>query len=253
MSIVFQHLRDTKNIGDRWCSPYDWLSWPREYVVKDIREAGQKYDLSIIGGGKIFGGLQGFNGVQHGAGQRNIAWGVSTVQSFPISLKYRFARRICDLVGTRDWGDTRFTWAPCVSCMAPHFDAPQKAEHDVVFYFHGGKTNKQGITIPNDMPSLSNNGHSLDEALSFISSGRTVVSNSYHGVYWALLMGRKVLCVPFSNKFYNYRKPPTYASARNWLKAVNNAQAHPDMLELCRDATRTFHARVISIIGELDR
>lgn len=252
MNIVFQHLRNTSNIGDRWCSPYDWFTWPSHYQAKDIREPGTKYDLSIIGGGKIFGGLSGFQGFQSGSSQANIAWGVSTVQSFPISLKYSRATRACALVGTRDWGDNRHIWAPCVSCMAPHFDAPQKAEHDVVFYFHGGKTDKQGIKIPNDMPSLSNNAHSLDEALSFISSGRTVVSNSYHGVYWALLMGRKVICIPFSNKFYNYRKPPVYASARNWLNEITSAYAQPDMLKLCRDATYAFHARVMSIIGDLD-
>lgn len=250
MSVVFQHLRDTKNLGDRWCSPYDWLSWPSDYQAKDIREPGQQYELSIIGGGKIFGGLKGFSGVQHGAGQRNIAWGVSTVQSFPISPKYAFARRICDLVGTRDWGDRRFTWAPCASCMAPHFDEPPEAQHDVVFYFHGGKTVEQGIVIPNDIPSLSNNAASLDEALSFIGSGKTVVSNSYHGVYWALLMGRKVLCVPFSNKFNNYRKAPAYAQSKDWISKIETAVCHPEMLALCREATFSFEKKVKAVISE---
>lgn len=241
MHVVFQHLRNTSNLGDRWCSPYDWFAWPNDFRVKDIREDGEKYDVSIIGGGKIFGGLNRFRGVQKSEGQKNVAWGVSTVQSFPISFKYFKARRACDLIGTRDWGDKRFIWAPCVSCMAPQFDIASPPKHKLVFYYHAGKTAAQGITIPKNIPSLSNNANSLEEALNFISSGEIVVSNSYHGVYWALLMGRKVLCIPFSNKFYHYRKHPGYSNAKDWLSEISKAKAQPDMLRLCRDATLKFH------------
>lgn len=248
MRVTFQHLRDTKNVGDRWCSPYDWFAWPFEASVKDIRTAGEAYDIGILGGGKIFGGLSQYMGVQQSPATINIAWGVSTVQSFPISLKYAKARKICSLVGSRDWGDRRFDWAPCASCMAPLFDAPQEAEHDIVFYYHGGKTQSQGISIPSHIPSLSNNASSLDEAISFIGSGKTVVSNSYHGVLWGLLLGRRVLCIPFSNKFYGYRLPPGYAKPGNWLEKLGHARAQPELLELSRTATLRFHGRVVQMI-----
>lgn len=248
MKVVFQHLRNTNNLGDRWCSPYDWLTWPSDYLVKDIRTEGEKYDVSIIGGGKIFGGFSRFAGVQNGEGQKNIAWGVSTVQRFPISLKYFKARRTCTLIGTRDWGDERFIWAPCVSCLAPQFNVASEPIHKVVFYYHAGKTQTQGISIPSNIPSLSNNASSLEEALSFIASGETVVSNSYHGVYWALLLGRKVLCVPFSNKFHNYRKSPGYSTSKNWLNDISKAKSQPDMLPLCRDATFQFFDKVIDLL-----
>ncbi len=249
MTIVFQHLRDTHNIGDRWCSPFDWFDWADGITVRDIRKKGAPYRLGIYGGGKIFGGLSAFHGVLDAPGTRHIAWGVSTVQNFPISRKYYKARKLCSLVGSRDWGDKRYIWVPCASCMAPQFDAPKQPEHDIVFYYHAGKTEEQGIKIPSHVPSLSNNTDTIEEALAFIASGKTIVSNSYHGVYWGLLMGRKVVCIPFSRKFSAYRLPPTYAKPKAWFSMVKEAHSQPDLLRLCRVATQEFHKRVAAEIA----
>jgi hypothetical protein len=252
VKIVFQHLRDTQNVGDRWCSPFDWFEWPAYAEARDISRPGEDYDVGIYGGGKIFGGLSSYTGVRKTPGSLHIAWGVGTLQTLPISLRYARARRLCDIVGTRDWGDRRYEWAPCTSCMSPLFDAPAPPEHDVVFYYHGDKTEAQGIRIPADIPSLSNNANSLEEALAFIASGRTVVSNSYHGVYWALLMGRRALCVPFSRKFSAYRLPPGYAGPRNWLNCLDDARSQPEFLSLCRAATEDFYRRVCAAIEKRD-
>ena len=241
MSLVFQHLRNTANLGDRWCSPFDWFDWPEDAQARDLREPGEAYDVGIYGGGKIFGGLSSYDGVRAQDARLNIAWGVSTVQSFPISRRYAKARRMCDVIGSRDYGDRSFDWVPCASCMAPAFDAPPAPEHDVVFYGHGGKTAKQGLTPPASMPILTNNADTLEDALAFIASGRTVVSNSYHGVYWALLMGRRVICIPFSNKFNHYREAPAYATPRTWLDRLESGIARPDMLKLCRDRSVAFY------------
>lgn len=251
MKLHFQHLRETDNIGDHACSPFDYFDWG-DATVSDVRKNDTpKYDVGIYGGGKIFGGLSSYEGVRRDKGAMNIAWGVSTVQTFPISLRYMRARRKMDLIGSRDFTDRRYAYAPCASCMSPHFDSPPAPEHDVVFYAHAGKTAKMGIKVPTDMPMKDNNCATLAEALQFIASGRTVVSNSYHGVYWGLLMGRKVVCVPFSGKFSGYRLPPHYATPANWKDEVRNGLAQPDMLGLVRNATAQFKARVDARIADL--
>ncbi|MCF2872463.1 polysaccharide pyruvyl transferase family protein [Octadecabacter sp. G9-8] len=251
MNVVFQHLRDTPNLGDRWCSPFDWFDWPDSYSARDLRQRGDAYDVGIYGGGKIFGGLPTYDGVRASEATLNIAWGVGTLQSFPISRRYARARRMCDVIGSRDYKDRGFKWVPCASCMAPAFDAPADPEHDVVFYGHGSKSAKQGLQVPDAMPKLTNNADTLEDALSFIASGRTVISNSYHGVYWGLLMGRKVICVPFSNKFNNYREAPAYATPRNWLDRLDSGIARMDMLSLCRAASRDFYGDVMRRIEGL--
>jgi hypothetical protein len=36
-----------------------------------------------------------------------------------------------------------------------------------------------------------------------------VVANTYHGAYWATLLGRRVIvAAPFSNKFFGFRHEP---------------------------------------------
>lgn len=247
MTIHFQHLRETKNIGDLWCSPFDYFDWP-DAEVSDLRQTSSHYDVGIYGGGKIFGGLKTYKGVNNDPRSLHIAWGVGTRQSFFLSRRYAWARGLCDLVGSRDYGSRQYDFAPCASCMSSLFDEVPPPEHDVVFYNHGGKTDKQGIQIPSEMPNLDNNCASFEEAIRFIASGRTVVSNSYHGVYWGLLLGRKVICIPFSNKFNAYRRPPAYASAKNWLGRLDQGKAHGDMLELCREATIQFRGKVLRSI-----
>jgi hypothetical protein len=248
MTIIFQHLRNTQNIGDFACSPFDYFDWG-DAKVKDMREPSMPYDATIFGGGKIFGGLAEAAGVNRANDPLHIAWGVGTRQTFPISGKYRRARQLCDLIGSRDWGDDRYVYAPCASCMSPLFDEDITPKHDVVFYWHGGKTQKQRIKIPDSMPDKANNTGSFEESIRFMASGKTVISNSYHGVYWALLLGRKAICVPFSNKFGAYRLPPAYATPRNWLNRLDNGIAQPDMLTICRQATLDFKTKVEALLA----
>lgn len=244
MKLHFQHIRNVKNVGDKSCSPFDYFDWG-EATVSDIRDDDTPdYDIGIYGGGKIFGGLSGYPGVRQPQSRFNIAWGVGTVQSFPFSPRYNRSRKLMNLIGSRDYGDKRFDYAPCPSCMSPYFDAPHEPEHDVVFYAHAGKTNLKRLNIPDHIPVQTNVCANLETALQFIASGRTVISNSYHGVYWALLMGRKTLCLPFSNKFGHYRQSPHFATTKTWQKELKNAIARPDMLALVRDATMAFKSKV---------
>lgn len=250
MKLHFQHLRQTENIGDRSCSPFDYFDWG-DATVSDIRAADTPdYDIGIYGGGKIFRGLSTYKGVTRKPGAINIAWGVGTVQSFPLSPRYWQARRRMDLIGTRDFGDDRYEYAPCPSCMSPLFDAPADPEHELVFYAHKGKTTGMGMSIPAHVPVQDNHCPSLEDALRFIASGQTVVSNSYHGVYWGLLMGRKVICVPFSNKFENYRLSPHYSAAQTWQQDVDKGIARPEMLGMVREATAAFKAKVDARIAD---
>lgn len=248
MTLIFQHLRNTKNIGDFACSPFDYFDWGGA-TVKDMREPSAPYDTCVFGGGKIFGGLAEAAGVNTMGTPLHIAWGVGTRQTFPISFKYQRARQLCNLVGSRDWGDIRYDFAPCASCMSPLFDTAAPPEHEVVFYWHGGKTQKQKIQIPDSMPAMANNVGSFSAAIRFIASGKTVISNSYHGVYWSLLLGRKTICVPFSNKFNAYRLPPAYATPRTWLNKLDSGVAQPQTLDLCRTATLAFKDKVTTLIA----
>jgi hypothetical protein len=196
----------------------------------------------IYGDDKIFGGLSNYHSLRRDKQTLNIAWGVGTMQSFPILWRYMKARRPVNLIGSRDFGDTRYSYAPYPSSMAPTFDAPTDPIHDVKFCAHGRKTAKIGIKITNHIPVLTNNCNDLNTALNFVSSGATVISNTYHGVYWGLLMGRKKLCLLFSNKIGKYHLLPRDATATNWQGEISNPIALPNMRDIVRAVTTDFKA-----------
>ncbi len=241
--LVFKHLRNTENVGDRWCSPYDYLPFD-DAVAMDLAEPTPPCEAVIFGGGKIFGSLAEKLTPNDKLAKHRIAWGVSTVQSSIFSLGYGRSRRSMTMVGSRDYGDSRYDYAPCVTCMSPLFDLEYPSQHDLVFYLHKTKSRDLELNLPDGMPTLSNYCSSIEEAVSFIGSGEVVVSNSYHGVYWALLLRKKVLCLPFSKKFSHYRFAPTYSDVHRWSRDVGKAAAHPDMLAICREASLAFENKV---------
>ncbi len=248
--VVFKHHRATNNLGDRFCSPYDHLAPPpADALAIDIGEPTPPCETVIYGGGKIMGGLAATLGPGDRAARHRIAWGVSTVQRFPISPRYARAFRAMDLVGSRDWGDRRFPFAPCASCLSPLFDAPPAPRHEVVAYLHHWRAPEMGIVVPPSIPVMDNTQPDLAAAIAFLASGQTVVSNSYHGTYWALLLGRRVLCIPFSNKFGNFRVAPGYARPATWQRRLARARGSDETLALCRTATGDFRDRIAALTG----
>lgn len=248
--IVFKHHRETTNLGDAVCSPYDHLpDLATRGIAIDLAVSTPPADTVIFGGGKIMGGLYKVMGPNDFAARHRVAWGVSTVQKFPVSWKYWRTFRSMTLVGSRDWGDKRFPFAPCVTCLSPYFEMAADETEEVVLYIHHWKSAAQRVARPEGIPVMENNNPSLESTIRFLAGARTVVSNSYHGVYWGLLLGKKVLCLPFSNKFQNYRISPGYAAADTWPDAVAKAQGSDEMLGICREATVSFRKRVGSLIG----
>lgn len=49
--LVFKHLRNTANVGDRWCSPFDHLPFD-DAVVLDLDEPTPPCEAVIFGGGE---------------------------------------------------------------------------------------------------------------------------------------------------------------------------------------------------------
>jgi hypothetical protein len=136
-----------------------------------------------------------------------------------------------------------------VTCVDPGFDTPPAPRHAVVAYVHHWRTPEMGLTFPPDLPVMDNTAADLPTALAHIAGGETVISNSYHGTYWALLMGRRVLCIPFSGKFGHFRIAPGFSTPRDWRRDLHRAQRSDEMLGLCRAATADFAARVRDLLG----
>jgi hypothetical protein len=241
--IVFKHIRNTHNVGDFACCPLDYLHFENA-VAMDLDEHTPACDAVVFGGGKIFGSLVSKMNLHDRQANHRVAWGVSTVQSSIFAFRYYLSRRQMTLVGSRDYGDARYDYAPCTSGLSPLFDRTYKTQHEIAFYLHKTKSEHMKIEVPSGVPVLSNFSDSMQTAIEFLGSADVVVSNSYHGVYWALLLGKRVLCLPFSKKFMNYRFAPAYSTPDRWQKDIRQAQSHHYMLEVVRNASVDFERKV---------
>ncbi|NDC63669.1 MAG: hypothetical protein EBZ59_06725, partial [Planctomycetia bacterium] len=72
-------------------------------------------------------------------------------------------------------------------------------------------------------PRLVNTRCNPQDAVAFIAGCRVLVTNSYHGMYWGCLLGRQVVCVPFSSGHYRHPWPVTYATPASLGPLVDRA------------------------------
>lgn len=247
--IAFSHYKDTINLGDRMCAPYHYFRYS-DVELFDLKDDIPACDAVIYGGGAIEPLLR-TNGIHHKVDAlAKIAWGIGTSRRGRVNHGELVSDM--DLIGVREFGRekgrARTFYVPCVSCMSEVFDKKFEETHDVVFYTHGHKE-EFALDVPEGIPNINNREDSLENALAFIASGRVVVTNSFHGTYWALLLGKKVVCVPFSSKFYGFMCPPSYCLDGNWRAAAEKAVAYDEFLEDSRARNRDFDRRVRSLIS----
>ena len=205
------------------------------------KEVVQSYTLNVL------------NGIDRTIGPR-ILWGAGInskdLKEDSYSLNYPSYITKFHLVGVRDW-DTDYRWVPCVSCMHPAFDKKYEIKNEVVWFEHKKRLidNKWMDLIP--APRILNTGQNFDQIIEFLGSAETVVTNSYHGVYWATLLGKKVVCIPWSSKFNMFKHPPIMANDRNWHVSIQDAISYPDALTECRNANKLFAYDAIQLIKSM--
>lgn len=259
------------NIGDRECTPFRWFSELatdglelRDESLNGETAAALTGEVVILGGGGLFlplcwqqwvaplfardNSIIGW-GIGHhhdnvhlAPGEAGGDWGASVARyrtDYPLE---RFR-----LLGVRDWR-VGVRWVPDASCMHPAFDAVHRIDHDVVVYEHGVLE-----PIPLALPKLSNVGDTpFEEVAAFLASGAVVVTNSYHGAYWATLLGRPtVLWEPWCSKFLLLRYPLPWAGAADWERAAERAPVYANALAECRAANRSYAADVFRLLREL--
>jgi len=89
---------------------------------------------------------------------------------------------------------------------------------------------------------MSAHGKDLSDVVPFLGSSEVVLTNTYHGVYWATLLGKKVIIVnPFSSKFYGMKHEHPTASEDDWKSKLEQTNSYPNALEESRDANVTFY------------
>ncbi|MFT5592341.1 MAG: hypothetical protein ACI8SR_000700 [Oceanicoccus sp.] len=242
--ISFAHINKTPNVGDLMCAPYHYFYFPNASVY-DLKSSIPPSLAVIYGGGAIEPVLRNDRIHDKVDARYKIAWGIGTSRS---GMKDAGALiDDLDLCGRREFGRDGGEYVPCVSCMSDLFDNEYAVKHEIAFYTHAVKSKFENKDLKG-MPVSPNRGD-FSEIISFLASAETIVTDSFHGVYWATLLGKKVICIPFSSKFYGYKFPPTYAKYSTWRSFLDTATQYDFALQDCRDINRNFYEKVMNLIS----
>lgn len=275
-AVLNLHRMQTENVGDLVCAPY--LYFP-EILGTDAREIlsfhqGTEPDRPsrivfneafaaartiVFGGGGLLEidffapalaymaekKLPHHRYVIWGAGHNN--WAIADWRKMRQPLTFDTA--LFDLAGVRDFDQGR-TWVPCVSCMSPLFDRHYPVRREIGLYVHSGTVKNPAFRsrLPEGIDMIDNSSR-LEDAIRFMAESELVLTDSFHGAYWATLLGRKVVGFPSSSKFYSFKHAIPLCSPEDWRRYSRLAQVYPEALGECRQANIDFAARVAELVN----
>ncbi|MCB2014151.1 MAG: polysaccharide pyruvyl transferase family protein [Sphingobium sp.] len=257
---LFLFARNTSNIGDLHSTPFDYFTFRGESSVGDFWSAvnmgEDRFDNIIVGGGAFSNNyvLKAMYYQRLRPKKNLILWGAGTDMPGRPPMSRDFIDR-CSLIGTRDFecasiDNEKVLFCPCASAMSRAFDIVRPPPvHPVICYLHHNRAYNR-TDLFHGYPIMHNYGDFI-ESLDFLASGEIVITDSYHGLYWATLLGKKVISLIDSGKFAMFKWVPAYAkieSFRNNLKYRSDINIYPEALSECRELNMAFYQKVISIL-----
>jgi hypothetical protein len=246
-------FRIHNNTGDMKSSPVEYFDFLKDCKKVDIHNEIKAGETVIVGGG---GMLLGENGIEPWAGKlieiskaskKSIAWGIGANNHTGFSSHYDILKDF-SLVGVRDY-EAPFEWVPCVSCMDTLFDKYKDFKGEGISIYTHANFRLQLTNETLDVFPTMDNTEDFESVIQFLSSAETIITNSYHGAYWATLMGKKVVvALPFSNKFFFFKHKPVITTDFKFEDAIKHAKNYPTALEECREANINFAKKVEAIL-----
>lgn len=267
--VINLHRIDKNNIGDFYCAPHHYFEKLKntQLDIFDIKSQDPNITQNfinkvsnnalIIGGG----GLLNRNGFHlqmnlfqqlHKKGKKTILWGVGhnekSSSTYRKVTQYNVDISKFGLVGTRDFsmpGDD----VPCVSCMHSVFDKKYITNKEVGIIFHKDTVENKKITHQfSHIPSTSNTTN-LEALINFIGSSETIITNSYHAMYWSMLLNKKVAVIPNSSKFYDFKYQPLFTNFDDCLSDYKKAKENSGILEECRELNLKFYEKTANYLN----
>lgn len=268
-NVINLHRYDPTNIGDFYCGPHHYFEplKGKQLDIFDYKEENQEIrenwfnkttqNSLIIGGGgllnregfelqmKLFEQLQA-------KGKKTVLWGLGhnakSSNTFGKKINYSVDTSKFGLVGVRDYG-RKEEWVPCVSCMHPIFNEKPEVKNEIGIIFHKKTLRDKAILKKFEaFPSTANNAV-FEDVVKFIGETDTILTDSYHAMYWSLLLGKKVLAFPNSSKFFEFKYQPVISSFSNFENDLKKAQAYSGLLEECREKNIHFSEKVFDYLN----
>ena len=249
--IIELHRKSKNNVGDFYCNPSRYFNI--NCVSDELVSSNQNVtnNVLIIGGGGLIHKKfsQHIESLIEQNPQHTVLWGIghnfgskhgSKAKTNPY---YPNWIEKCSLIGIRDWIDGyKNYYLPCASCMNDAFNNPVKEQHEFVYFTHAYKSNLKNTPYP----VMKNNEMDFNKVIEFLGSGNTVVTDSYHGAYWAQLLGKNVQVASWSVKFDHMKHQPTFLDDIN-TKPEQIKNKVDGFLDECRELNNSFYQKFIQL------
>lgn len=247
--IYFCHLFNSSLCGDELSCAGRYLDLGRRVAFVDFRDYG--------GGNVIFGGggilARGFDS----AYQRALAnpdvfkaiWGAGLNYAANYGVEYPKWLDQFDLVGLRDYANP-YHYVPCPSCLHPIFDSC--STNDLigpVFFCHPGRP------VPLQPEEFAGwieypRWFGFEQAIAKLSKATVVVTNSFHGCYYAMLLGKPVVVInEEAVAFRTLKYLPVICNPKDWKSAAETAKPGSQWyLNECRRINLDFRDRIVGML-----
>lgn len=247
------HRKVDDNVGDYFCNPGRYFKFPN-YVSGELlnNEFPVKNDIIVIGGGGLIHKKFQLHiqNILNKNPKISVLWGIGHnfgkkhIRKQMVEVYYPEWIKNATLVGIRDYIKGHYdTYLPCVSCMHSAFDKRYTTKHDIVYFTHAFKSKY----ISTNAPHMKNDEMNFYKVIDFISSGNTVITDSYHGAYWAQLLGKNVQVLSWSIKFNHMKYPPKFIEDINQTPVIIN-NAVDAFLEESRALNITFYQKFLNLL-----
>jgi len=252
MRYLFIHRTDYNNPGDLWSSPLHYLPRSCSGAVVDIHRLPYIHDWNVdavvVGGGALLHRAEHLDSLMrflgHNDWQTFTVWGAGV----DISLNFRQLRHKTDLFGMREY-DARYLdhWLPCASVMHPLIAQSRRTrpKHDLLIIDHW---KRKPIKVTRPCTRITNNPQTMKTMIDAMAEHRWVITSSYHGVYWATLMNRRVIFCsrPWVPKVIRMRHPPLITSDLN-DDDLDCSVNYPWAYEECLERNREFKTKFLEL------
>lgn len=201
MNIFFAHVKNTNNMGDKRCCPYYYYEqYFKNYhcPIIDLNQIKNSNinnnDFIIIGGGGILNHSKDWNDWINSAFSKTknvIFWGCG-YNTYNNKINDFESLHLEDslLLGIRDYYHPYLKFLPCVSCKSIFFNKSYTIKRKIGIVKHYNYKIQLDDSL-NKYDVIYNDAW-IEDIIKFIGESEYVLSDSYHALYWATLLNKKV-------------------------------------------------------------
>lgn len=246
--VGFNNANTNKmNTGDLYCIPSLYFKF-EDYGHNDYHyyenHPDEHHNICILGGGGILVEWAYDYLLKLSNYKRKIVWGAGINDHDTNNYKVYEELKKFDLVGIRDNPKFHpYSFVPCVSCMHHLFDKHYTIQEEIVVYEH------MDFEIPLNFKKLNNRGLDIENKIEHLASANCIVTNTYHGMYWGILLGKKVVVYkPFSNRLLYTPFSVEYCDESNYREKLEISSTYPHLLDQYRKINVEFYNKVSTIV-----